>query len=68
MYQKSRIILLLGISKDNLDFFKTEMSKKDDMINQLKEKLQIADRQKTNSEMAKSSGNYSTNLFLRFFY
>ena len=60
MYQKFRIILLLGLPKDNLDFFKNEMSKKDTMINQLKEKLQIADCQKTNSEMAKSSGNYNT--------
>ena len=38
-----------------------EMTKKDTIINQLKEKLQIADCQKTNSEMTKSSGNYSTN-------
>jgi ribosomal protein S3 len=32
-----------------------EMSKKDTMINQLKEKLQIPDCQRTNSEMAKSA-------------
>ena len=51
--------MLLGLQEqDNLDSLKLEMTKKDTTINQLKEKLQIAECQKTNSEVAKSFGNY----------